>query len=54
MRLLTISLFAMHLGACDFVVKPIDAAVLREKMAKHLVDFIMERNGCVKMFGGYL
>jgi len=45
---------AMYLGACDFIVKPIDAMVLREKMAKHLVDFIMERNGCVKMFGGFL
>ena len=45
---------AMYLGACDFIVKPIDATVLREKIAKQLVDYIMERNGCVKMFGGFL
>ena len=34
---------AMHLGACDFVVKPIDEAVLKEKVALHLLDYIMRR-----------
>jgi DNA-binding response OmpR family regulator len=34
---------AIHLGACDFIVKPIDDAVLREKMALHLKDFRIRR-----------
>jgi putative two-component system response regulator len=28
---------AVLLGACDFVVKPVNAEVLREKIAKHIV-----------------
>jgi DNA-binding response OmpR family regulator len=34
---------AIHLGACDFIVKPIDETVLREKIALHLKDFIIRR-----------
>ena len=45
---------AMYIGACDFIVKPINETILREKMAKHLVDFIMRRNERAKIFGGYL
>jgi len=34
---------AMHYGACDFMVKPIDKDVMRTKMALHLKDFMMLR-----------
>jgi len=34
---------AMHLGACDFVVKPIDEATLNEKVSQHLSEYIMRR-----------
>jgi DNA-binding response OmpR family regulator len=34
---------AVHLGACDYILKPIDADVLRKKVATHLADFIMHR-----------
>jgi len=34
---------AMHLGASDFIVKPIDETILREKTAAHLADYIMRR-----------
>ena len=34
---------AMHLGACDFIVKPIDEEVLREKIALNVEGFMMRR-----------
>lgn len=34
---------AINLGACDFIIKPIDEVILREKMARHLTDYIMRR-----------
>jgi DNA-binding response OmpR family regulator len=34
---------AAHLGACDYIIKPINKGVLREKVAKHLDGFIMRR-----------
>jgi len=34
---------AMQLGASDFLVKPIDEVLLRERIASHLADFIMRR-----------
>jgi DNA-binding response OmpR family regulator len=34
---------AIHLGACDFITKPIDEAVLRERLATHLSDYVMRR-----------
>jgi len=34
---------AMHLGASDFVVKPIDESILNEKVAQHLNDYVMRR-----------
>jgi len=34
---------AMHLGASDFLVKPIDENILREKVALHLKDFLIRR-----------
>ena len=34
---------ATHLGACDFIVKPINEAVLRQKIALHLKDYIIRR-----------
>ncbi|MCL2821070.1 MAG: response regulator [Oscillospiraceae bacterium] len=34
---------AMHLGACDFVVKPIDELTLNEKVAQHLSEYVMRR-----------
>ena len=34
---------AVNLGACDFMVKPIDETVLREKVAQHLTHYIMRR-----------
>ena len=40
---------AMHLGACDFIVKPLDPAVLRERIAVHLSDFMMQRR--IRTFG---
>jgi putative two-component system response regulator len=36
-------LVAVHLGASDFIVKPIDEAILREKVAMHLDDYIIRR-----------
>ena len=32
---------AIAIGACDFIVKPIDAVILRKKLSSHLVDFKM-------------
>jgi len=34
---------AMQLGASDFLVKPIDETILRDKAAHHLKDFIIRR-----------
>ena len=34
---------AIGFGASDFIIKPFDDAVLREKMAVYLKDFIMRR-----------
>jgi len=34
---------AMQLGASDFLVKPIDEFILRDKTAQHLKDFIIRR-----------
>jgi len=34
---------AIHFGACDFITKPIDETVLREKISKHLKNYIMWR-----------
>ncbi|MCL2499974.1 MAG: response regulator [Defluviitaleaceae bacterium] len=34
---------AVYLGVCDYIVKPIDKAVFREKIAAHLTDFIVRR-----------
>jgi len=34
---------AIHLGACDFVVKPISEIILNEKVSLHLSDYIMRR-----------
>ncbi|MCL2698579.1 MAG: response regulator [Oscillospiraceae bacterium] len=34
---------AIHLGACGFILKPVDGDILREKLALHLKDFIIRR-----------
>jgi PleD family two-component response regulator len=34
---------ATNLGACDYIVKPIDEDILRKKITKHLADFITKR-----------
>ena len=34
---------AIHLGSCDFIVKPVNEAILRDKVASHLSDFIIRR-----------
>ena len=34
---------AMHLGASDFVVKPIDEFILNDKVSQHLSEYIMRR-----------
>ena len=34
---------ATHLGACDFMVKPINEEILRKKTALHLKDYIVRR-----------
>jgi len=34
---------AVGLGACDYIIKPIDEVILRKKMSKHLEDFIIRR-----------
>ncbi|MCL2048907.1 MAG: response regulator [Defluviitaleaceae bacterium] len=34
---------AVQIGASDFMVKPVDEAVLREKLSKHLQGFILRR-----------
>ena len=34
---------AANLGGADFIVKPIDEAILREKMAQHTADFMIKR-----------
>jgi len=34
---------AIHLGACDFTIKPINEEMLQEKIAMHLADFMMRR-----------
>jgi len=36
-------ILAAQLGASDFLVKPIDETLLREKVAQHLKDFIIRR-----------
>jgi len=36
-------ILAAQLGASDFLVKPIDENLLREKVAQHLKDFIIRR-----------
>ena len=45
---------ALYIGACDFIVKPVDGTILREKMAKHLADYIMRRNDRARIFGEYV
>ncbi len=35
---------AVNLGASDFIVKPIDEAVLRQKLALHTADYMMRRH----------
>ena len=34
---------AIHLGACDFVVKPINEITLNDRVSTHLKDYIMRR-----------
>jgi len=34
---------AIHLGACDFLVKPVDEFKLREKVSLHLENFVIRR-----------
>jgi DNA-binding response OmpR family regulator len=34
---------AISLGACDYIVKPIDEVILHKKIAKHLSDFLIKR-----------
>jgi len=34
---------AMQLGACDYIIKPIDEAILLNKAELHLTDFILRR-----------
>jgi PleD family two-component response regulator len=34
---------AITLGACDYIIKPIDEVILRKKIAKHLEDFLIQR-----------
>jgi len=34
---------ATNLGACDYIIKPIDGVILRKKIAKHLKDFLVRR-----------
>ena len=34
---------AVYLGASDFIVKPIDEAILRQKTAAHLSDYVLRR-----------
>ena len=34
---------AIHLGVCDFIVKPIDEVILCDRIAAHLEDFVMRR-----------
>jgi len=34
---------AVYMGVCDYIVKPINKEVLREKIALHLTDFIKRR-----------
>jgi PleD family two-component response regulator len=34
---------ALSLGACDYVLKPIDEIALRKKITKHLTDFLVRR-----------
>ena len=34
---------AMNLGVCDYIIKPIDNTILREKIAAHLADFVIRR-----------
>lgn len=35
---------AIRFGACDFIVKPINEEILREKAALHTVDFLVKRH----------
>ncbi len=35
---------AVHFGASDFIVKPVDETVLREKLALHTSDYMMRRH----------
>jgi DNA-binding response OmpR family regulator len=34
---------AINLGACDFIIKPVNVMTLREKTAQHLKNYIMRR-----------
>jgi PleD family two-component response regulator len=34
---------AVSLGACDYIIKPIDEVILRLKITKHLEDFMIQR-----------
>jgi DNA-binding response OmpR family regulator len=34
---------AVNLGACDFMVKPIDDALLRSRIAEHLKGYLIRR-----------
>jgi PleD family two-component response regulator len=34
---------AHHFGACDYIIKPIDKKILREKIAAHTTDFFIRR-----------
>jgi PleD family two-component response regulator len=41
---------AATLGACEFIIKPIDENILREKTALHLKDFLMTRR--IRQYSG--
>ena len=34
---------ATNLGACDYIIKPIDEVIFRKKIEKHLKDFLVRR-----------
>ncbi|MDR2590399.1 MAG: response regulator [Oscillospiraceae bacterium] len=34
---------AMHLGACDYIIKPIDDLILLEKLSQHLSNYLVNR-----------
>ncbi len=35
---------AVQAGACDLIIKPIDEAVLRERLAIHTADYLLRRH----------